>query len=151
MPSLEQQLKQIAKKLQPKIQDALEKEVFEEVRDVMQDHIQTDVYNAYTPYDPSGKGNYYHRTYTLIADATIEGKMINSNTLQVRNTRHDDDRDVAKVIETGKGYQWGYKRDLDEEIGAREFTANTREDLKNNKQHVEAFKRGLKRQNVLIE
>ena len=148
--SIESQLKKIEKQLQSKIQDALAKEVFEKTRNVMQEHIQKDVYDAYTPYNAGGGNDYYHRTYELIADDTIEGK-VKGNVLTVKNTRHEDKRDIVEVIETGKGYTWGYTRDLNEEIGAREFIAETKKDLRENGQHIEALKSGLKRQGLIIE
>lgn len=150
MPTLESQLKKIEKQLQKKIQDALKNEVFEKVRDVMQDHIMEDVYNAYTPYSKDGVTPHYERTYELIWDETIQGKMINKNTLQVENTRHEGNRDIVEVIETGKGYQWGYERDLDEEIGARPFISETKKDLLKNGQHIEAMEKGLERQGIKV-
>jgi len=150
MATIAEQLKLIEKHIQLKIQDAMQKEVAETVRKTMQDHIQKDVYNTYIPYSKGGVTPHYKRTYKLIADNTIRSKMINNNTLQVTNEREEDGIDIVKVIEYGKGYTWGYTRDLDEEIGARPFIKNTREDLRINKQHVRALKLGLIRNGVKV-
>jgi hypothetical protein len=146
--SLKNQLKEIEKKLNKKIHDAMKDEVFEKVRDVMQDHIMDDVYKKYTPYSTDGKTPHYERTYELIRDETIDGKMINDNTLEVKNTRSENDRNIVEVIETGKGYEWGYTRNLDEEIGDRPFIKNTRKDLLEHGQHINALKLGLKKRGV---
>jgi hypothetical protein len=136
-------LKEMLEYIQKQANETLQDEVFETTRDVMQEHIQEDVYDAYTPAD-------YERTYELISDDNIEGKVAD-NTLTVKNTRHDGDRYVPEIIEEGKGYNWGYIRDLDEEIGARPFIANTKKDLQTNKQHVQAMKEGLKKRGLDVD
>lgn len=133
---------ELAAMLEKKFKSSLENEVKQEVTETMQEHIQSDVYDAYTP-------THYDRTYQLMDD--IEGEMINENTLKVENTRSENGRDIVEVIETGKGYEWGYIRNLDEEIGARPFVENTKEELRSTGKHIEAFKRGLKREGIDVK
>jgi hypothetical protein len=145
-------LNQLEKYLNDYINNALNKDVAEIAKENMQLHIQRDVYKPYTPYAIGGGTNHYQRTGKLLQDVetTMEG-----NTLILEDTRNDEadvnnNRDLIKVIEEGKGYEWGYKRNLDEEIGARPFIENTFEDLSKGLAS-EALKKGLKRQGLNVE
>lgn len=125
------------------VKSALENEVFEEVKEEMQDKIQTITYDRYEP-------THYERTGTLLE--TIEKEMLNDNTLAVENTRSDIEhgvqKDVTEIIEKGRGYTWGYVRNLDEEIGPRPFIAETRESLQKSDKLKRAIKKGLERQGI---
>lgn len=125
------------------VKNALEREVFEEVEEEMQHNIQTIVYDRYTP-------THYERTGRLLE--TIEKEMIDDNTLAVENTRSDIEygvqKDVTEIIEKGRGYTWGYVRNLDEEIGPRPFIAETRESLQKSDKLKRAMKKGLERQGI---
>lgn len=142
-------INELKKYLQKQINDVLQNEVKNEVEETMRNHIQKDVYEAYTPYSTDGKTPHYERTYELLR--SIESNLVDDGMLSVENTRHEGDRDIVSVIEYGQGYQWGYVRDLDEEIGARPFVENTREELRQTNKHVEALKKGLKRQGLDVE
>lgn len=142
-------LKELEKYLQKQINDALQNEVKKEVEETMRDHIQKDVYEAYTPYSTDGATPHYERTYELLR--RIESNLVNGGVLSVENTRHEGDRDIVSVIENGQGYQWGYVRNLDKEIGERPFVKNTRREIEQTNKHVEALKKGLKRQGVDVE
>jgi len=148
MPSFKS-LKELEKFLQKQINDALKNEVKNEVEETIRDHIQKDVYEAYTPYSTDGKTPHYERTYELLR--SIESNLVDDGVLSVENTRHEGNRNIVEVIEYGQGYQWGYVRNLDEEIGARPFIENTREELRQTNKHVGALKKGLKRQGVDVE
>lgn len=148
MPSFNN-LKELERFLQKQINNALQNEVKNEVEETMRDHIQKDVYEAYTPYSTDGKTPHYERTYELLR--SIESNLIDNGVLSVENTRHEGNRNIVSVIEYGQGYQWGYVRNLDEEIGARPFVSNTRRELEQTNKHVEALKKGLKRQGVDVK
>lgn len=148
MPSLEQQLKQIAKKLQPKIQDALKYEVAETVTETLLSHVKQDVYDVYQPKS-------YERRYDDggLADEGNIKSTVKGNTLIVENTTMSNEDylpkkkkpyKIAGSIEYGTGYDY-YSP------GERPFIESTREDLRQNKQHISAMGRGLKRQGIDIK
>lgn len=130
--------KKLESYLKAQISSSLAKEVAEEVTQVMIEEdgvIDREVYAKYTPKS-------YQRTYELKDPANVESKMIDELILSVRNTRSDGNRYVAKIVETGIGY---YTSELDEMIGARPFHEKTAEELENNKRHVIAMRKGLKK------
>jgi hypothetical protein len=141
-------LSQLEKYLNGLINNALDTNVKETAKETMQLHIQRDVYAAYSPYSTDGKTPHYERTGQLLQD--VEGHLIDNNTLVIEDTRSENGRDIVKVIEEGKGYQWGYKRNLDEEIGARPFVENTYVELASGLAR-ESLKQGLKRQGLDVE
>jgi hypothetical protein len=128
--------------LQRQLNNVMEKDVAEEVKRVMEVHIQTDVYNAYEPTD-------YVRTYKLMED--VQSELIDDGTIEVKDTRSENGRDITRIIEDGIGYDWGYQRNLDQEIGARPFIANTRNDLDTNKSHIEVLKKALQDKGFRVE
>lgn len=140
-------MNQLEKYLNDIIKEALNTDVAEIAKENMQLHIQRDVYKPYTPYSTDGKTPHYERTGELLQDVetTVEG-----NTLILEDTRSENGRDIVKVIEEGKGYEWGYKRNLDTEIGKRPFVENTFEDLSKGLAN-ESLKQGLKRQGINVE
>ncbi|MBP3047246.1 hypothetical protein J9345_11260 [Bacillus subtilis subsp. subtilis] len=97
-----------------------------------QEHVDEDVYGAYNPllYERTGQ----------IKDAFITTN--ESNGVSLDNIREDDGKDVATVIETGKGYTYpdsygyGYGK-------PRPFMKNTAETLKDGRL-TEALKSDLK-------
>ncbi|MFT4448578.1 hypothetical protein ACMXZI_14835 [Bacillus subtilis] len=97
-----------------------------------QDHVEEDVYGTYSPllYERTGK----------LKDAFITTN--ESNGVSLDNIREDDGKDVATVIETGKGYtypdsyEYGYGK-------PRPFMKNTAETLKDGRL-TEALKSDLK-------
>jgi phage gpG-like protein len=139
-------LDELEKYLNDLIEVALETNVKQTAEETMKMHIQKDVYTPYTPMS-------YERTGKLLQD--VEAKMIDSNTLSLEDTRNEEPdvengRDVIKTIEKGKGYQWGYTRNLDEVIGARPFVQNTYDELASGSAR-ESLKQGLKRQGLNVE
>ena len=142
-------LSQLEKALKQKIQHAMEDEVAKTAKDTMQEKIQTEVYNKYTPYSTDGKTPHYERTYELLE--SVKTNMVNDNTLELTNTRSDGDRYIPEIIEYGQGYEWGYTRDLDEEIGARPFIAKTHEALDKEGIYKQALKKGLQQRGLKVE
>lgn len=109
-------------------------------RQKLKDHILEDAYAAYTP-------EVYERTGELLEDKNIETVLVGDGTLSVRSTRHDGERDVAEVIETGKNYSYA---GLDEKIGARPFHEHTAQDLANG-EFEKTLKDGLKAQGLDVK
>ena len=126
-------LKDLNKYLQNKLTDGLKTDVARNSIKLMQKHVQEDVYDAYTPYSTDGVTPHYERTGKLM-DSSV-AQMLDDNTLEVTNIRADQEsgRHIVPVIEYGKGYEWGYTRNLDEEIGARPFITKTRKELEEGK------------------
>ena len=146
--SIESQLKKIEKQLQSKIQDALNNEVKEVVVETLLSHVKTDIYDYYTP-------KIYERKYDdggLADEANIKTS-VKGNTLSVENVRKDGSKNVAEIVETGEGYTYGepaYSNPPYSYQNPRPFTENTRVELRETGKHVDALKKGLKRNNVNI-
>lgn len=151
-------LKELQNALKDKINYALLTDVSHTVTEVMIDHIARDVYDVYLP-------NQYTRREDNggLIDPNNINSSIEKNTLVVENNTlgapeygidnkvfpsQNKDKEIAGVIETGKGYDihsWEY------DGVPRPFIQNTREDLKNNKYHVKALKQGLKKQGLEVK
>lgn len=92
-----------------------------------QDQVQTVVYDSYNPVE-------YTRTGELKASFVVANE---SNGISLDNTRTDDGRDVAAIVETGEGYQfpdeygYGYGN-------PRPFMGNTAEKLRNSGELLDA-------------
>ena len=158
MPSLQQQLDRIAAKLAPKIDNALAHEVADAVRDEESATIKEVVYGVYTP-------KLYRRRGDIDGfgdDYNIEAKVKNG-TLTVRNVTEPNPGGVLNnaQVTTGKHLdeliEYGYgsangSYDFPKRgaafMKARPFTKKTIEHLKQNKAHVKALKKGLKRLNI---
>lgn len=135
----------LAKYVQAQINSVLENEIATEVSETMIEHIEKDVYQSYTPYNASGTDYHYHRTYKLRDKSSIS-KFVANGVLTVKNEAYADD--VIRTILTGKGYEWGIVRNLDDEIGARPFIETTVQELQATGRHVDAMKKGLKMRGI---
>jgi len=135
MPDIKS-FKDLEKYLNKATNNAQKKFVAPVARQKMKDHIIDDVYKAYD--------SDYDRTGQLLDDKNIETVLVADGTLSVKSTRHDGERDVAEVIETGKGYSYA---GLDEKIGARPFTERTAQDLADG-DFEKSLKDGLKSQGL---
>lgn len=140
--------KDLEKKLKEVVEKTMKNEVVEKAKEVMKDKINSEVYAKYTPYSTDGKTPHYIRTYELLN--SIKTNMIKDNTLEIYNTRSEGSRYIPEIIESGKGYEWGYTRDLNKEIGERPFNKKTTKALKNGK-FKKALKEGLKNQGLKVE
>lgn len=136
MPDIKS-FKDLERYLNKTVNNAQKKFVAPVARQKMKEHIIEDAYNAYTP-------EVYERTGELLNDKNIETVLVGDGTLSVKSTRHDGERDVAEVIETGKGYSYA---GLDEKIGARPFTERTAQDLADG-DFEKSLKDGLKAQGL---
>jgi hypothetical protein len=93
-------------------------------------HVQTDVYDVYTPM-------MYKRTGELKENWKTEPT---ADGMAVFNDRRDDGRYVAEVVETGKGYEYDFEYNGVE----RPFTKNTADELRNNGELTDALRKDLK-------
>jgi len=147
---------EITKSVQDKVNKIAQVSVTDVVKEVEQQHIQTDVYDVYTP-------KYYKRRYYndgLIANDNIVGSM-DGNTLEIVNItkpyNNSYNNELAPLVEYGLAYSGNakniFKSDMSGEPWAnpRPFTANTIKDLKTNKQHVKALKNGLKNYGIKVK
>ena len=144
-------IKELNKYLQKQIDDSLKKEVADEVRSTMIKRIDEDVYDAYTPYSTDGITPHYERTYELKNPKNIIHYMLKDGMIAIENIRQDMSdgyRNIVEILESGRGYSWGYKRDLDLEIGARPFVQNTRNELSTSGRHIDALKSGLNKRGI---
>lgn len=136
-------LKDLEKHLQKKIDTVLMNEVADVTTKTMIERIDKDVYDAYTPYNLSGTDHHYKRTYELKNEGNIIRFLMKNGVLAIENIRQENGRDIVEVIEYGRGYNWGYRRNLDDEIGARPFIHNTRQELLKTGKHIDAMRKGL--------
>ncbi|WP_425203600.1 hypothetical protein [Priestia megaterium] len=135
--------KQLEKELQKRIKKVMNKQVKSMAKSTMQEKIVNEVYAKYQP-DEDG----YQRTYELL-DA-IETKPVDETTISIENTRHDGNRDVAKVIESGVGYDWEKSRIAQMQPFPRPFTEETRKSLENGK-FKQTLKDGLQSEGLNIK
>jgi hypothetical protein len=98
-------------------------------------HVQSDVYDVYTPDESNPKS--YKRTGELKENWKTEPT---ADGMVVFNDRRDDGRYVAEVVETGKGYQY----DFEYNGVARPFTKNTADELRDSSELTDALKKDLK-------
>jgi hypothetical protein len=140
---------------------SLEQEVYQIVKDTEKSHIQSDVYDIYTPvvYERRGLND------GLIADENIVGNMIDNTTLTVTNitlpnpnARDKDlvttDKNLPELIEYGhntNGNKYDFARSDREYMKPRPFTHNTIEELEATGAHTRALKQGLKNKGYDIE
>ncbi|MGV0165983.1 hypothetical protein ACUWGD_15270 [Bacillus velezensis] len=104
-----------------------------------QEHVQSDVYDTYDPL-------VYERTSLLKDSFVIQNE---SNGISLDNTREDNGKDVATVVETGQGYTYldkygyGYGK-------PRPVMKNTTESLKDGRL-VAAMKKDLNASGIKTE
>ena len=130
-------LNDLFRRIESDIQDTLSEEVADCVKDEMEFEIQMNVYNAYSPL------YYKRREYNggLIAKENMESK-VEGNTLTVK--------DIAPLNKSdNSNSNW----ELDEIVVngygnmpfSRDFYAGTKERLEENKSHLKAFEKGMKK------
>jgi trans-2-enoyl-CoA reductase len=148
------QLEELMVKLQKQVQDVVETDVVETIKDMEIEHIKQDVYDAYNPvvYDRRKENE------GLIDRNNIKGTIQNeNNTISVDVTNDTIENPdyppttgeyIDSIIESGEGYIWKNSEIYKNQPFPRPFTENTYEDLKNNKQHIQALKKGLNQYNI---
>lgn len=127
------------------INTSLRTEVLDAVRKEEAKQVQSVVYDSYEP-------TVYERRYDMGNDANIVG-MVYGTVLQVENITPPNsegnpppttDKDLAKVIETGVGYDYFSP-------GARPFTQATVDALSASGAHVQALKNGLVKAGIQVK
>lgn len=127
------------------INTSLRTEVLDAVRKEEAKQVQSVVYDSYQP-------TVYERRYDMGNDANIVG-MVYGTVLQVENITPPNsegnpppttDKDLAKVIETGVGYDYFSP-------GARPFTQATVDALSASGAHVQALKNGLVKAGIQVK
>lgn len=149
----------IKKYIQAKVNESLLNDVVPAVREVMIDQIDKTVYDAYKQpevYERRNDGN------ELRNENSIGGYVLN-NTLEVYNAApanpdiyerggkyesQNAGEYLAPIIEYGEGYDFPSEEAYNE---PRPFVSNTREQLKEEKQHVTALKNGLKSKGLNVK
>jgi len=133
----------IQKYLQKEINAALKNEVANEIKAVKQDAIQENVYDVYTPshYIRRGKSGGLLDKSNMKAELLEDGVIVVKNeTPPNPNYPHSDlsRPHIGWAVEQGRGYFF-------HNPGARPFIQPTVDELKQNKQHVNALMDGLKK------
>ena len=127
------------------INTSLRTEVLDAVRKEEAKQVQSVVYDSYQP-------TVYERRYDMGNDVNIIGT-VNGTVLQVENITPPNsegnpppttDKDLAKVIETGVGYDYFSP-------GARPFTQATMDALSVSGAHVDALKNGLVKAGIRVK
>jgi hypothetical protein len=127
-------LDELIKQMQKDINDSMKNDVAPDMVEVVQDHVEKDVYAAYTPID-------YQRTNTLKNNVNA---VTSDNTIEIDDTYIDNGNDIVNIVETGKGYTWGYTRNLDDVIGARPFMELADQDIRDNQLADKSLIKSLK-------
>ena len=127
------------------INTSLRTEVLDAVRKEEAKQVQSVVYDSYEPTE-------YERRDDMKKDVNIIGT-VNGTVLQVENITPPNskgnpppttDKDLAKVVETGVGYDYFSP-------GARPFTQATMDALSASGAHVQALKNGLVKAGIRVK
>jgi hypothetical protein len=140
-------IKDLGKFVNKEIKKSLKDDVGKKLVKVAQEHVQTDVYNEYDP-------KVYNRTGEL-KDSFVVNDI--SEGIEIENTRRDGDRYIPEIIEYGhdeskQGYTFAYHYPGgDNYIQPRPFIENTRQQILNEKIHVNELKKSLKSKGLDIQ
>jgi hypothetical protein len=148
-------LKALEKYLKKAIKESIKEEPTKAVKNLMRKHILRDVYMVYKPKE------YQRRLISggLYDEKNIVIKPKRNNTVEIFNkakrNMNNTNLYLAPIIEFGhkkavadgyKGYSYEYPHLR--YYHPRPFIENTRESLKENKQHVKAMKQNLKKYGI---
>ena len=138
MPSFKN-MKQLEAYINKQAKEALydRRETFEAVG---QDHVQNDVYDKYDPTMYQGRGKLKESFRTDKVD----------NGIAIDNTRSEDGRDIAEIVEKGhydsEGYNYVKKGAA--YLLPRPFMQNTKQEIKDRNLHVTELQKGLKARGI---
>jgi len=148
-------LSELRKYIEKCIEDSLKNEVFEAIKNIELKHVKEDVLSVYSPKE------YQRRSHGGIDDKNnITHEKLKNGVLKVKNiTKFNSEYETENaglglplLIEYGHG-ESGYFYDYassDDFTNPRPFTENTIQEIKDSKQHIDAFKQGLKRNKINI-
>jgi hypothetical protein len=130
-------LNDLMRDIQKIAQQSLLSDVAPVVVERLQDHVETDIYEAYTP-------THYVRTGALKTDTQVE---VIPDGIEVTSERYDDGKYITPIIESGSGYSWNTPI-----AGTpRPFVENTRDELAASGLHVEVLKKALRDKNLDVK
>lgn len=152
---------ELEKVLKEKIEFAMVTEVADIVDEAILNHVQTDVYDVYTPveynrrYNMDGLGDRTNLvtlietngdTIKMQTDNLTKGSLYHRVGNRIRKSRNSK-KFLANIVETGVGYQ----HDFPYRNVPRPFMENTVEQLKEDQWHVGALQVGLVKQGILVK
>lgn len=149
-------LQQLREQLISRAREVAQKDMTEKIKDVEIAVIEKTVYDTYWP-------TMYIRRYSnngMIDRKNINAQFtdnINGISMYVTNdTRgntwwpNSTSGYIEHIVEDGVGYTWTESKIYKQQPYPRPFTKDTINDLKQNKQHVQALKNGLKKNGIDI-
>jgi len=139
--------------LQKQVNKSLVEDVAPVVKDVMRDNILSTVYSAYKPVK-------YIRRYNdggLLDNENIHSELVSDGTISITNDtpineEYDGDDSTMSLTEQiieGKGYS--YNLEGAAYLESRDFMEDTREELRQTGDHVEALKNGLRKKGFEVK
>lgn len=160
-------MKEVEDYIKKQMAETMKQEVAYVVKKTESEKVYSEVYDAYKP--KNGEPWRYRRRKKNggLADTRNMKHKVTTNDndveLSVENTTKSAHAKygwfrIDDLVEYGDGHngkQYIYKTNRDgtawQYLRARPYTAKTIEELKNNKAHIEAFKRGMKKRGIDIE
>lgn len=149
-----QSMDDFAKQVSFLLDNILFDEVFEAVRDAQLEHIDDDVMSVYRPVEYGRRDNGLESPSNIWASRSLANELVVENVTQFNPDYGTENSGYGLVglIEYGDGWNgffYDYKiRDNARYLKPRPFISNTRKDLQEHKQHVQAMKDGLKARGI---
>jgi len=139
-------LKNLLARLQYEVDKTVEKNVAPIIVETMREHVETDVYNTYTPTQYERRMNdgglIDHRNHKVDMNYT-------THTVTVSNeTKGIDGEILVDKIVYGDDYDWEYSEIYKMQPYPRDFIGGAKDDLLRSKTHIEALKFGLKNKKI---
>jgi hypothetical protein len=143
-------LAELEKYLTQKVNNALEQEVSHVARNTLKEHVIDDVYDKYEPtqYQRHGADG------GLLDDENIYTGLVDDGELVIRSTRVDEEdpsKDVAAIVEYGRGYDWTKSKIYQMQPFPRPFHRETARELDEKGLAKKALEKGLNRQGIQTE
>lgn len=123
----------LAKYIDKAVHGSIVKDVSMKVKQVMQDHVESDVYDAYSP-------TQYERTGKLKSEIAIKPII---NGAEISPIREEDGRYIPSIVESGQGYSWKGS-EIYKTRQKRPFVENTKHEIVEKNIHVEELRKSLR-------
>ncbi|EML6324840.1 hypothetical protein QCQ60_005184 [Bacillus cereus] len=147
---------ELEKYLMGELQKTMESQVVKEVRDTMRESIVAHVYS----FPPSSRYTRRKEQGGLLDYKNMPYKVSRGSNSIAINLKNDTRastmsfKNVANIVETGKGYTWTtseyYRKEHMGDPVARKFTMPTAIKLQTSKRHVDALKKGLRNKGITV-
>lgn len=143
--------------IEKNVQEVLENEVADVAKDTMQAATQEYVYNAYTP---SGKNPYQRRGISggLLSTENIVVEKIDNTTISIKNITKGNtnysgstNEEIDGIIVRGRGYTWMHSSIYRLQPYPRDFYGQTVRKLKQTGEHIDIFKKGMRKRGIKVE